>query len=249
MSTSTGSTALTTGKLSVNQKGIIPLLVVLLVAVAIGITGYLVFQTQVKVTSKRTQIIQSSPGPSSTLTPIPKPTLSSYATPTATALPTIIPTPSPTNAIKTQVKVIGDKTCVDQTNQALNLLQYKALDDYDNVVSYIGIIECTEAGSGMYAWEDPPRYKAGKVTRDAGTIWYAGTIVHDAWHSQLYHDYLVDHPASSVPDNIWTGKDAEQKCLEVQYSALQKIGADQTTLDYVKNVINTDYWNDNNRYW
>lgn len=232
-----------------NQKGFSPILIVILVSALSLSLGYFIYQNQAKVTLQPTQITQPSPNPSNTLAPTSKPTPTFSATPTPTTSPTFIPTPSPTNIITTQVKIVGDQTCIDQTNQALNLLKSQTSDDYNNVVKYIGIIECAEQGSGMYAWENPPRFKVGKITRDAGTIWYAGTIVHDAWHSKLYHDYLDTHPEESVPNEIWTGKDAEQKCLDVQSSALQKIGADQTTLDHVKNVINTDYWNDNNRYW
>lgn len=103
----------------------------------------------------------------------------------------------------------------------------------------------------MYAWEKPPRYQVGKETRNAGTIWYAGTIAHDSCHSKLYIDYLVSNPSNSVPNEVWTGREAEEQCLDVQYDALAKIGADQNTLDYVQNVINTEYWNVdyNNRWW
>ncbi len=95
----------------------------------------------------------------------------------------------------------------------------------------------------MAAYENPPRYLVGDLTRRGGTIWYAGTIVHDAGHSKLYHDYLTSHPGeTSVPGDVWTGQAAEATCLAVQHDALAEIGAAQSTLDYVQNVINTNYW-------
>jgi hypothetical protein len=85
---------------------------------------------------------------------------------------------------------------------------------------------------------------------NAGTLWYAGTIVHDSGHSKLYHDYLTNNPgANTVPDGVWGGVVGEQKCLDLQYVALQQMGADQATLDYVKSSINSDYWNNPNRWW
>ena len=118
-------------------------------------------------------------------------------------------------------------------------------------MKYIGVIECVEQGSGMWAWESPPRYTAGKSTYEADTQWYAGTIAHDAHHSALYHDYQLSHPGQSIPSDIYTGEQAEADCLKVQYDALARMGATASTLDYLKNVITTKYWTGDyaNRWW
>ncbi|MCK9186290.1 S-layer homology domain-containing protein [Candidatus Gracilibacteria bacterium] len=150
------------------------------------------------------------------------------------------------------IKIKGNEDCITKTNDALDLLKEKAKTNYDMVVKYVGIIECADTQSGMSVWEDPPRYQVGKATMDAGTIWYAGTIVHDAYHSKLYNDYLAQNPSSTVPTEIYSGKDAEQQCLDIQYEALVDIGAAQHTLDYIKNeAINTEYWNIDyeDRWW
>jgi len=141
-----------------------------------------------------------------------------------------------------EIEIIGDNDFIEKTNQALDLLENKAFVHYTVVIRYIGIIEWADTGSGMFAWEDPPRYKVGEATVDAGTIWYAGTIVHDSIHSKQYNDYLAENPSGPVPDEVWTGESAEAKCLNVQYDALEKIGAGQQTLDYIKNAIDTKYW-------
>ena len=149
------------------------------------------------------------------------------------------------------IVVKGDENCISKTQEAIGLLQNKALNHYFIVSKYVSIIECAEAGSGMYAWEKPPRYQVGKSTYGAGTIWYAGTIVHDACHSKQYQDYAVSNPSRVVPDDVFTGKVAEAQCLDVQYDVLTKIGADQNTLNYVQNIINSEYWNIDygNRWW
>lgn len=185
-------------------------------------------------------------------TNLPQPTQSSsnqsiIFTPTPTLVQQSI-TPSPTTLLSPfsnepyTIKIVGDDTCKQQTNDALNLLKTKDYDHYVYVTNYVGIIECADQGSGMFAYENPPRYLAGKSTREAGSIWYAGTIVHDATHSKLYNDYLKNHPNETVPANVWSGKDAEQKCIDIQVDALAKIGADQAVIDYAKNAINANYW-------
>jgi len=164
----------------------------------------------------------------------------SAKTATTTSLQTI---PTTTSTIKVgkststtlatyTIKIEGDQTCQEQTIEALNLLQTKAPVHYKTVTHYIGVIECIAQGSAMLAYEKPPRFQVGAATSGAGAIWYAGTIAHDSCHSKLYHE-----------GKDWIGKEAEATCLDVQYDALSKIGASQDTLDYVKNLINTEYWN------
>lgn len=165
----------------------------------------------------------------------------STPSPTQTSRVSTSPTASP--KFETPITIKGDAECVSQTEAALKLLQDKAPLHYANILKTVGVIECADAGSGMYAYENPPRYKVGTATRDAGTVWYAGTIAHDANHSKLYHDYLSSHPSESVPDDIWTGASAEAQCLDVQYDALSKMGAEQSVLDHVKNSKDSEYWN------
>ena len=141
-----------------------------------------------------------------------------------------------------EIEIIGDNDFIKKTKEALDLLENKAPIHFGIVTRYIGAIEWVEEGSGMFAWEDPPLYKVGEATVEAGTIWYAGTIVHDSIHSKQYHDYLAENPTSSVPDEVWTGKSAEAQCLDAQYDALEKIGADQATLDYIEDILETEYW-------
>lgn len=150
-----------------------------------------------------------------------------------------------------EIKITGGDNCGFKTNQALDLLRNKAKSHYDTIVKYVGIIECTESQSGMHVRENPPRYQVGKATVDAGAIWFAGTIAHDACHSKQYHDYLLNNPSSSVPSDVYTGRKAEAQCLDIQYDALSKMGATQEILDYVANIINSEYWNVDygDRWW
>ena len=154
-------------------------------------------------------------------------------------------------AQSSNITIKGDENCKQKTSAALALLKNKTPTDYEQVVKYIGVIECVEQGSGMWAWESPPRYTAGKSTYEADTLWYAGTIAHDAHHSALYHDYQLSHPGQSIPSDIYTGEQAEADCLKVQYDALARMGATASTLDYLKNVITTKYWTGDyaNRWW
>ncbi|MDO8609977.1 MAG: hypothetical protein Q7R95_05480, partial [bacterium] len=125
---------------------------------------------------------------------------------------------------------------------ALQLLKTKAAEEYQMVTKYIGVIECVTSGSGMQAWNNPPRFQIGKLSM-GNPVWEAGAIVHDSFHSKLYHDYLDNNPdITTVPDEIWTGEVAETRCLDVQVQALQKLGAEQWLIDGAKKTLETKWW-------
>ena len=211
------------------------------------------------------ELPSETPTPSPTVLPTPGETPatrppfptggSASGTPTV-ELPPETPGPSPTvppspTASPSEITIVGDTDCVSLTREALDLLRESAEDHHDVVVNYVGVIQCAESGSGMYAWEDPPRFQVGRATMEAGAVWYAGSIAHDACHARLYQDYALSHPSSPVPDGVWTGETAEAQCLDVQYEALGQMGASQDTLDYVKAAIDTGYWevDEGERYW
>lgn len=144
---------------------------------------------------------------------------------------------------KNSISIVGDISCKTKTEQALELLKDKANTVFRFVTTHIGIIECVEQGSGMKVSEIPPRFIAGKATVDAGTIWYAGTISHDSYHSYQYSNYLKNNPQENyVPSDIYIGGNAEAESLAFQYDALVLLGASQSTLDYVKDIIESKYW-------
>ena len=142
-----------------------------------------------------------------------------------------------------------DINCSLQTVHSLELLETKALEDFLTVRKYIGIIECRDVWSAMYAWENPPRFAVGKATRDSGTIWYAGSIAHDSCHSRQYDDYAKVHPGVTVPPELFSGEAAEKECIRYQYGVLEKIGAPKKMLDYVANSSSTRYRDTRNAWW
>src|SRR5258706_15944378 len=92
------------------------------------------------------------------------------------------------------VKITGSMDFVRQTHLALALLEAKAPDAYRKVQTYVGVIMQGEH-SGMWAWEEPPRYEVGDRTPFSSLTWYASTIPHDATPSER------DHNGQDTQDN------------------------------------------------
>ena len=210
-----------------------------------------------------------TPVPTPTPTPVPTPTPTPVPTPTPTPVPTPTPTPVPTSPLLSvawisslsptypfqdiphELTINGDVICVSQTERALELLKQRVASHYGIVNQYVGEIRCVESGSGMAAYWAIPTFLVGKETREAGTSWYAGVIVHDACDSVQYHNYLAIQSVSFVPIEVYTGREAEAQCLASQIDALEGIGAPSHILNYVREIIESEYWDVpyGERYW
>ncbi|MCL1791082.1 MAG: hypothetical protein FWG40_06975 [Peptococcaceae bacterium] len=139
----------------------------------------------------------------------------------------------------TEIEIIGNTGFKENTQKALAVVNQS--EKASGMVSaYIGRIR-QDSSSGMMPYLNPPTYNVSSLTYNASTAWYASTIVHDAYHSKLYHDYLLEN-SGRVPDNVWTGETAEMKCLEVQIVFLEDIQA-WSLADYAKSLRGANWWN------
>ncbi len=177
-------------------------------------------------------------------------------------IPTITPTPTstivPPSLVPTTeepttyggIKIEGNQAFIDQTRAALALLESLAPDAFLKTQKYVGLIQQGQH-SGMWAWEEPPRYEVGDPTAFYSVTWYASTIAHDATHSELYHQYEAAHPGEPVPDDAWGGIEIERFCIGYQLNVAQRIGAPASELEYLASLDGThcDVDGDNDCDW
>jgi len=136
------------------------------------------------------------------------------------------------------IEIIGTDRFISQTKMALSLLETLAPDAYNKVMTYVGVIEQGER-SGMWAYEDPPRYEVNDSTAFYSITWYASTIAHDATHSELYHEYLAAYDGEDVPADAWGGVTAERFCLSYQLVVLKKIRGPRHEVKYLASLTGT----------
>lgn len=145
------------------------------------------------------------------------------------------------------IRIIGDTDFINATKKALDLIRTSDSEMWSMVSKYVGIITSSEK-SGMKAWTNSPVFEVGLATSESDSYWYASSICHDAYHSKLYNDYYEKH--GDVPDNIWTGRHAENLCIDVQIKFLEKINAPKEDIQYLKKMKHVDYFsNYNARDW
>ena len=128
-----------------------------------------------------------------------------------------------------------------KTFEALYVIQLKSLEKYHIVLKYIDKIEQQKQGKlmGMYSWTKT--YVASKDTYCSQREWYAGSIVHESYHSKLYNDYFEKY-GSIVPHHIYGGEEAEYACLEYQISFLEEIYADKYLINSAKKYRTQKWW-------
>jgi len=142
------------------------------------------------------------------------------------------------------ITVQGDSKFILSTREALKKLEGTAR--FKMVLRHIGVIRQAER-SGMRAYDEPPTYEVGAATWTHSTVWYAGTIAHDACHSMLY-DAAKDEAGEPDPDR-WTGTEAEKKCLSVQLEVLETIEADPYITAYVRKIQKNPSYHGDPRSW
>jgi hypothetical protein len=160
-------------------------------------------------------------------------------------------------AFVTTIEIRGDDAFIRQTREALHLLQQKAPDALAKIEAYVGIIEQGQH-SGMWAYEEPPRFEVSDVTAYESVTWYAGAIAHDATHSELYHVYEEEH-GPSVPYDVWASAEAERVCIAYQVTVMEQIEAPEYEIESLRGADGTHCdvdgdgdcdWDDyNNRNW
>jgi len=128
------------------------------------------------------------------------------------------------------VEISGSAKFTNQVSRALTLLKEKAPKAYSITTNFVGRIEQGKK-SGMWAYKKPPTYEIADRTTFYSVTWCAGSIAHDSFHSKLYHEYKNNH-SGRVPNKIWTGVEAEKKCLKHQLEVLKKIKAPKHEIAY-----------------
>lgn len=137
------------------------------------------------------------------------------------------------------IEISGSTRFREQVTRALTLLERDAPSAHSLVIKYVGRIQQGER-SGMWAYKNPPTYEMADRTTFYSVTWCAGTIAHDSCHSALYHQYKDKRPGR-VPDEVWTGVDAERKCLAHQLDVLNKINAPKNEITYFQKLHGTHH--------
>lgn len=134
------------------------------------------------------------------------------------------------------LKIVGSDAFVIQTKAALELLKNQSPRAFKKVQQYISIFEQAKY-SHMWSDEVPPRYAVDEMASFKSVKWYAGTMAHEATHSELYQAYKAKN-GLPVPDDIWRSADAETYCIEYQIDVMKEINAAKYDIQFLNDELN-----------
>ena len=137
------------------------------------------------------------------------------------------------------VEVRGSAAFRVRTREAMELLRLSTF--FETAQDHLRVIRQGRR-SGMKAWAEKPTFTVGAATWRHSAVWYAGAITHDAYHAKLYCDAKDGHRSREPDSNVWTGTEAEKKCLAFQRQVLLELNADEKIIAYIDHcAINPTY--------
>ena len=122
------------------------------------------------------------------------------------------------------ILITGTKEYIMAGKKALDLIKKK--DPYHWQIVQRNITRITLNGHPGITMDN------GRFTSSASysksETWFAGSIVHDAWHRQYFRNW-----------ETYSGREGEKKCMEKQNNFLRRVGH---SLLNIEDRLRTEYW-------
>ena len=144
-----------------------------------------------------------------------------------------------------KIEIKGDQYCKDKVNEALDFMKDNSPKFYTKVITYIGVIECTDKNKSSYISIDTPTVTLADMKFFVTVTQLAGTLVHEAHHSELYNQYKIKNKVNEVPTEIHSGRKAEEQCVNETIKFLKEVNAPTNEIYYEENIfeIEGEWWN------
>jgi hypothetical protein len=142
------------------------------------------------------------------------------------------------------VLIEGDAQFVSRIDGAMAIIREHP-DYYEMVTTYVDIIRAGEywsEASYMNVWENDPTAGIGSRVISGSLIFIAGVIVHEAYHSKLFWEYINMNNGNLPDPNIWAEGIGHMKVYEVERDFLIEAGAPIEILENVERRA-TNAWN------
>jgi hypothetical protein len=129
------------------------------------------------------------------------------------------------------LSIKGNEAFVLHITNALNLVSEKAPEEFAMLKKYVMRIEQYEK-SGMRV--ESKTIELADPTTFHSLEWCASVLVHEAFHSKFYHDYMKNNPGQAIPYDVYAGTEIEKKCNVLQAEVGEKIGLSQDDIEYLR---------------
>jgi len=138
-----------------------------------------------------------------------------------------------------EIQIGGDGRQRDRINGALDIIRQHP-DFYELVNTYLDMIRPSILLETSYIDITGPSAGIGRLSMDSSLMWIAGVIVHEAYHSKLYHEYRARNNRTP-PIDAWGSGLVHMKVYEVSMDFWREAGAPRLYLDHVQDFTD-NYW-------
>jgi len=143
-----------------------------------------------------------------------------------------------------EIRIEGDNAFVRRIEGAMAIIREHP-DFYEMVNTYTSTIRPSilvpdRSYSNPSSGPGIPVIGIGRHCAEASLTWIAGQIVHEAYHSKLFHEHRPNSFTNPRPDTWGTGL-SHMKVYEVQKDFLREAGAPRLYLDYLQDFTD-NYW-------
>jgi len=138
----------------------------------------------------------------------------------------------------------GSDAFVRATVEALEILKARTPDVYALLQNHIGDIISGQP-SGVFPnmlWLGPTVVLMGPSFSERSALEYAGTLAHEAYHCELYRAAERNIAGRFIPENAYTGEDAERSCLRYQCDVLRRLGLDEAQIERYESSLEAKWW-------
>ena len=143
-----------------------------------------------------------------------------------------------------KIKLIGSRDFIERTKEALNLLRDNDFISYKVIINYLGAIVENKLDIGLSYFDPLKEVPSAFMTTYCCMYdlkWYAGALVHEAYHAKLFNDAIID---DKNPFDEYRGYSAEMYCLTKQIMCLKKINAREADILYAIEHYDKKWWKD-----
>lgn len=138
------------------------------------------------------------------------------------------------------ISVFGDEEYRKVVIEALRLLRERAPDNWPIIKKHIKTL-CRSRSSFVFVPLLPATAYLN-VPTGSPPEFVAGNIAHEAFHCFLYWEFASSNPGMDVPEDIYSGEEAEQKCVEFQCSVMKALGVSEKVLAAYKEAPEFRCW-------
>ena len=152
------------------------------------------------------------------------------------------------------VVIVGDDAFVRMTTQALELLKNNTPDVYALLQRHIGCVVASKPTrvsrpafaacclASLLAYSPTTVVLMRPYGSELSIEKRAGVLAHEAYHAELYRRAQDGNPRQAVPQDAYSGEQAESLCIAYECALLRRLGVDEWDIHQNERSLESRWW-------